>query len=604
MLVTRTNFDEVLKKISVPGVYALDTETTGLRPYNGDVPFSIIICDTDENAYYFNLIPYEDKDNEEIVLTRPHKRALGTLLKSKHHLWVAHNAKFDMHQLARLQMYPALIYCTMVQERVVQNDRISYSLANITGEKSDEVKKYVRKHKLFETAPQVFGHGVDKLLQYHRVPLDIMQPYAEQDTIATIRLYLSQQHRLEKMNRIRTEKAPRTPDIAQVCGSESAVLPVVFRMERKGMLVDREYAVEAYTYEKDRIAKASQEFKGLIGKDYDRREAFLGPIIENELKCKLGRTASKQFALDAEVLKALDHPLTDAILAIRDAEKRAYTFWAGILDRLDKQDRLHADFKQAGTATGRFSCSDPNLQNLPKRRDENATYPIRKAFIPPEDYCLYMPDFEQMEYRLFMDLAGQMDVIEAVLAGTDVHSATADMIGKDRSIAKMVNFLLIYGGGDAKLAEAIKVPLDAAKGIRENYLLRLPEVRKLIDRLKRTALMRGWLINWYGRPLRFTKDTYYRAPNYFIQGGCADIVKLGMVRCDGRLRRTKSYICSQIHDEVWFAIHRKELELAPVMNDLLATAYPHRHLPMATDAAYSWDSAHDKQSGFPGEVEE
>ena len=600
MIVTRTNFDAVLAKLSVPGTYILDTETTGLCPYQGDSPFSICIG-TVEERFYFNFIPYPGPDGEpdnEIVLSKPHKEKLKKLLKSRHHRWVGHNMKFDMHMCGRMDLYPGNCTCTMIRERVLQNDRFTYSLGAITGEKSDAVKSYIRKHKLFTVVPAVFANKDTQRPHYDRVPLEIIHPYGETDVEATAKLFDNQEQRLAKMERIRNAQAPGTPPIQQVLDLEDKVLRVVFNMEKRGILVDRAYAVEAYEYERHRIQAATAEFEKLAGIGYDRREAVLGPLLEG-MGHKLGRTKDGSHALDADSLANIGNAITDSILTIRDAEKRAFTFWAGILERLDNQNRLHADFKQAGTATGRFSCADPNLQNLPKRADENAAYPIRKAFIPPPGYCLYMPDYEQMEYRLFMDAAGQMDLIQEVIGGKCVHTATAEMIGRDRATAKTVNFMLIYGGGAVKLSLALKVPVAEAKGIKESYLNRLPEVRRLIQRLIRTAEQRGWLINWYGRPIRFTRDNSYTAPNHWVQGGCADVVKLGMVRCDDMLRRAKSHIVSQIHDELWFYMHESELDLAPRLADLMATAYPFRFLPMAVDPSFSWLSAHDKESGFP-----
>lgn len=600
MIVTRQLFDEVIRELSVPGAYVFDTETTGLDPYKvGDNPFAIII-EGKREPYYFNFLPYQElgEDQADWVLSKPHKAALKRLFKSKHHLWVAHNAKFDWHMLGRLGIFPREIDCTMIRERILQNDRFQYSLAAITGGKDDTVRKFITKKKLFTDVPPVFASKPTRRLHYDKVPLEMMHPYACQDVSATKRLWESQEQRLEKMERIRNEQAPGTPSIRQVLELERRVLPVVCNMERHGIYVNREYAVEAYNYERDRIEKATAEFKALVGAEYDGRDAVLGPLFEG-LGHKLGRTADNHYALDANALGRIGGPIAECVLTIRDAEKRKGTFWAGILERVDNQGRLHADFKQTGTATGRFSCADPNLQNLPKRKDDQSAYPIRKAFIPPPGFCLYMPDYEQMEYRLFMDLAGQMDVIEKVLAGTDVHSATAEMIQRDRHIAKTVNFLIIYGGGNGALAEAITVALEEAKRIREGYMDALPMVRRLIERLRQVALQRGWLINWYGRPLRFNRDTYYKAPNYFIQGGCADIVKLAMCKCDRHLAKMKSNIVSQIHDELWFYIHESELYVTPILQDHMALAYPHRYLPMAVDPSHSWVSAHDKAKGHP-----
>jgi len=216
-----------------------------------------------------------------------------------------------------------------------------------------------------------------------------------------------------------------------------------------------------------------------------------------------------------------------------------------------------------------------------------------------------------MEYRLMLEYAGEMSVIEQVLDGMDIHTATANMLGVDRDVAKTINFMLIYGGGDEKLATALKITIELAKEYKAEYFSRLKKIIGFIADVKRAARYRGFITNWAGRRCyfpyyidkRFGGRTRgeYKAPNHLIQGGCADAVKFAMVKCAEYLakKHARTRMVVQVHDELIFEAHKNELELIPELKEIMESVYPFKHLKLTAGIEHSAVSWEDKKEGMP-----
>ena len=287
-------------------------------------------------------------------------------------------------------------------------------------------------------------------------------------------------------------------------------------------------------------------------------------------------------------------PIAKLVQDFRDAERKASMYYGSMLEFMDADGIIHANIRQGGTATGRMSYSGPNLQNQKKVEDGDEEYTnkylVRRSFIPRKGCNFFMLDFDQMEYKMMLDYANETKVIEQVLAGVDVHQATANIMKVSRKIAKTINFMLLYGGGVAKLCLALHNPtlpepllkdverlyrwkdlapetiaikmeleqsvielniieLNKAYAQREHYFKNLPKVKNFIKNVRNIARDRGYIFNWYGRQYNFRKNTAYKAPNYLIQGGCADVVKPAMVELAKFLTAYKPKMLIQIHDE-------------------------------------------------------
>jgi DNA polymerase-1 len=260
---------------------------------------------------------------------------------------------------------------------------------------------------------------------------------------------------------------------------------------------------------------------------------------------------------------------------------------------------------QGGTQTGRFSYSAPNLQNVPKEAVEGKDFYVRKCFVPRPGYCFVMIDYDQQEYRLMVDLAGENELIKKINGGLDVHTATAEMMGVDRTTAKTINFMLLYGGGHEKLAKALGITNLRAKELKGRYFRTLPKVERFIKETKIGGELLGLVTNWMMRRYYlFDKGKAYILPNHIIQGGCADVIKSAMVKISTFLEASNylTHMLVQVHDELLFEVHESELHLVPKFKEIMESIYkPMRGLHLTCGVDHSWESwgSIDKVRGLP-----
>jgi len=250
--------------------------------------------------------------------------------------------------------------------------------------------------------------------------------------------------------------------------------------------------------------------------------------------------------------------------------------------------------RQGGTATGRFSYADPNLQNLTK--NDPGEFKVRRCVIPDENYFFGSIDYDQMEFRLMLDYAGQLDLIKQIKEGYDPHTATSELVGIPRRAAKILNFGLLYGMGLDLLAKSLGVTREEAREFKSQYFGRLGRVKKFIRTATYRAESRGFVHDWLGRRF-YTSDKrfVYKAANSIIQGGCSSIVKKAMNELDTFLEDKKSHMLIQIHDEILFNVHNDEKEILPELSKIMAEVYPFTHMPMSCSISTSKKNFHDME---------
>lgn len=639
MLVTPQNLPAILEKLEAPKPRAIDTETTGLKAHQGDRLFSIIIADESEE-FYFNFQSYPGiKPLPRSVLAQ-----LKNPLANPGSLWFLHNAKFDLAMLRMENLeLGGTIHCTEAIGRVEKNSRIKYSLDTLASEigfaKDEAAMSYVKKHGLYETVTDEDG-STEKKPIFAKVPFEIIVPYGERDARITFQLGQSQ---LAKIAAFDAHKKPLAP----VMHNERRLTRVAFEMEWRGIKIDSAYVKEARAFEAAREKEAALKFEETASKALGKAVAFVDsracfkPVFDavGEL---YPLTAKGNPSFKAEALEGMKSPLAQMILDYRDALKRRTTYYENFLYFADKFGVIHPNIRQAGAKTGRISIADPSLQNLSKRAEQGNTtgFLVRRSFVPRPGFFFLMADFDQMEYRLMLDYANEAGVIRAVKGGLDVHQATANLMRVDRESAKTINFMLLYGGGIAKLAQSLfdttldletlkgigrihiykmrsyperkmhealvaRVPkdllakelaeLEKAHALLEQYYSALPKVKEFIKGVQRVAKDRGHIINWMGRRSYFGPGVpTHKAPNYLIQGGCADVVKKAMIEIEQLLAGKKSRMLLQIHDELLFEIHDSEEPLAAEIKEIMERAYTPKFLPLTCGLDYSRKSWSDK----------
>ena len=228
---------------------------------------------------------------------------------------------------------------------------------------------------------------------------------------------------------------------------ERKLTKVVFEMERRGVLVDVPYCQKAQAYENDRAEKALQAFKGSVGREFSASPLLFKEIFASEKeKWVYGeptKTGQINPSFDSDVLATFDNPAAREILDYRDAKSKS-DFYAGFLYHADANGILHPHFNPDGTRTGRFSSSDPNLQNLTDEEGlEEQEFIVRRAIVPRPGHVFLMLDYQAVEYRMMLDYAQEMELIEKVKEGLDVHEATASLVGVTRKAAKNAQFLML-----------------------------------------------------------------------------------------------------------------------------------------------------------------
>lgn len=602
MLVTQKNLSSIASSLRGSSYLGLDTETTGLKPYNGDRLFSIIISDA-ANDYYFNFQPYEDLQPEWILSREDTLDELRPIFLQRSTVWAVANAKFD---LAILQVeginIKGEIWDTGPMGRILYNRHMKYGLdaasQRIGASKDNAVEEYISKNRIYTWARNLRGEKKEKLLHYDRVPFGIISKYGEKDGRL---VYNLGQHQREKIK----EEIKECEKLARVVSNEKRLTKVCFDMERIGIRIDRQYSQRGYEYELAEASKAAAKFKEISGHDFvDSGKAL--QVAFDEVGEKYPTTAKGNPSFTEKVLKDFTSPLAKLVLQHRAATKRACTYYENFLYYADSRDRIHPNMKQDGTDTARFSYSEPNLQNVPK--EETGDMKIRSAFIPTSDeWCLVMIDYDQMEYRLLLEYAKEMAVINAILHdGLDVHTATAKMMGVTRTEAKTLNFMLLYGGGAQKLADALGITLEKAGQLKQKYFKNLPGVSRFTRRVIEAADSRGWVRNWAGRRYYFPELTdprtgrpsrfAYKAPNHIIQGGCADVMRFGLTDVHEYLKDKRSRLLLTIHDEALFEVHLSELFVIKELRDIMEKVYPHKWLPLTCGVDFSFKNWGDKKS--------
>lgn len=598
-LVTNNNLGYATDHLFKHNQLGLDTETYGVKIY--DKMFSLQIA-SEEEAFYFNFHNYGGTHvwNRSELLD-----ALKPLLTKADNTWFIHNAKFDLHRLLNDGAHlGGRIHCTQSVEKILYNQYMRYSLDACLRrrgrEKNDKVAEYIKEHKLHTTYAVEGKKRKVKDLHYDQVPFDIMLEYGCDDASDALFLGLDQLEDIYDQDLYDTEC-----ELVRTC----------LTMERVGVKIDRDYVEKAKKYEAGCLEDAISEASELANEEFRNGPKWLRAAFD---RCGQGykiNPKTQNPIFDKHALAKMESPIAAVVKEIRTREKYIGTYYSSFLHYADSDDVIHANIRQSGTDTGRFSYSDPNLQNIPKEEDfEKGQIQVRKCFVPRKDYCFVMIDFDQQEFRLMLDYAGEHELINNIMEnGLCVHQATADMVGIERKPAKTLNFGLLYGMGVEKLAQALGISVAEAKHTRELYFSRLPKVDKLIKDIKRSAKSRGNIHTWAGRKLFFDKKVYdpdtgklldlsFKAPNHLIQGGCGDIARQAMNKLSEYLAPTNSNMIIQVHDEIVFEVHKDELDIVPDLQKIMEDIYqPENGMKLTCGVEHSWVSwgKQDVVDGYP-----
>ncbi|WP_154409962.1 DNA polymerase I [Helicobacter pylori] len=380
---------------------------------------------------------------------------------------------------------------------------------------------------------------------------------------------------------------------------ETPFVKVLMGMEFQGFKIDAPYFKRLEQEFKNELHVLEHQILDLIGVDFNLNSPKqLSEILYEKLELPKNKSHSTD---EKSLLKILDkHPSIALILEYRELNKLFNTYTTPLLRLKDKDDKIHTTFIQTGTATGRLSSHSPNLQNIPVRSPKGLL--IRKGFIvSSKEYCLLGVDYSQIELRLLAHFSQDKDLMDAFLKGRDIHLETSkalfgeDLAKEKRSIAKSINFGLVYGMGSKKLSETLNIPLSEAKSYIEAYFKRFPSIKDYLNRMKEEILKTSKAFTLLGRyrVFDFTGANDYIKGNYLregvnaiFQGSASDLLKLGMLKVSERFKNNPSVrLLLQVHDELIFEIEEKNaLELQQEIQRILNDEVYSLRVPLETSA--------------------
>ena len=397
---------------------------------------------------------------------------------------------------------------------------------------------------------------------------------------------------------------------------ELPLCPVLARMEQAGFLVDRKALYDFGERLTSSIEQLQQSIWALAGEPFNiQSPKQLGNVLFERLMLPAGKKTKTGWSTNAAVLDKLrgKHPIIEQILDYRTLTKLKSTYADGLLKEISADGRIHTNFQMTVTATGRLSSTEPNLQNIPVRRELGAQ--IRKMFVASPGKVLVDADYSQIELRLLAHIANDETMIAAFRSGEDIHAVTASQVfgvpldevtPLQRSHAKAVNFGIVYGISAFSLAQDIGVFQSEAKAYMDSYFAKYHGVRDYMTRVVEQAKADGYVTTLFGRrrDLPELKSSNFNlrsfgervALNMPIQGTAADIIKAAMVRVDARMRaeHLQARLLLQVHDELIVECPAEEAEtVKAILIEEMEHVVDYR-VPLLVDAKIgaSWAEAH------------
>ena len=590
---------------------AFDTETRSLDAVTGEL-VGVSLAVGPNQACYIPL----GHGGSDMFAEKPaqidHTTALARLkplLESEAVLKVGQNAKYDLNVLAQHGISVAPIDDTMV---------MSFDLDAGRGEEGPDGFSFGG-HGMDELARRHLGHACiafkdvcgtgKKAISFAEVPLERATPYAAEDADVTWRLHALFAPRLSEEGATRIYQRVDRP-----------LVPVVARMERHGIKVDREKLAGLSTTFAARIAELEGEIHTLAGTPFTiGSPKQLGDILFEQMGLKGGKKGkSGQYSTDVSVLEGLAEDgvvIAARVLDWRQLAKLRSTYTEALQAAINPQTgRVHTSYSLVGAQTGRLSSTDPNLQNIPIRTELGRQ--IRDCFVAEEGNVLLSADYSQIELRLAAAIADVPALKEAFAAGEDIHARTAgelfgEVTRETRARAKTINFAILYGISRWGLAGRLGVSSEEAQAMIDTYFQRFPGIQRYIHETLSGVREKGYSETLFGRKCWFprinSKNQAERqgseraAINAPIQGTSADIIKRAMAHMKPALAQAglgHVKMLLQVHDELVFELPESDVEAAStVIRHVMAqAALPSVKLDVAlgVDIGHgtSWGAAH------------
>ena len=595
-ILTSKQLDNWVEKLTNSDLIAFDTETNNVDHFHAQlvgISFSV----SANNACYIPIhhhylgVPKQLALDEVISKLKP-------VFENKNIKKVGQNVKFDYAILANYGInVQGIAYDTMLESYVLNsNDR--HDLDNLA-----------HKHLHVKTISYDELTKIDKKkLTIDQIDIEQTTRYASEDADLTLMIH----HKL-------WPELKQTPKLADLFNHIELPLAIILaNMERTGVLIDES---QLRQYSKDiqlKLNQLEQQIHELAGEKFNIASPKQLQVIlfeKNQLPI-IRKTPKGDPSTNEEVLSELanDYELPRLILEYRGLAKLKNTYTDKLPLMISPVDhRVHTNYNQIGTVTGRLSSNDPNLQNIPVRNEEGRK--IRQAFIAPKGYKIVSADYSQIELRIMAHLSRDKNLLDAFINDKDIHRFTAseilgkaeqDVTSEERRRAKAVNFGLIYGMSAFGLSRQINIPRNEAKFYIDRYFERYPGVEKYMENTRQLASEKGYVETLSGRRLYLPKinsssglekrAAERAAINAPMQGTAADIIKSAMIAVNDYIKTQENNVrmVMQVHDELVFEV--KEEHLATIckqIQTIMENCYQ-LDIPLKVDVGYgnNWDEAH------------
>ncbi|HEM7526459.1 TPA: DNA polymerase I [Providencia rettgeri] len=598
-ILEKADLERWVEKLSKASLFAFDTETDSLDTQEARLVGMSFAIEPGHAAYlplghdYLDA-PVQLPLEEVLEVMKP-------LLESEKILKIGQNLKYDAEVLENYGIeLKGIGYDTMLE---------SYVLNSVAGMGRHDMDSLADRHLNHKTVSfeEIAGKG-KKQLTFNQIALEEAANYAAEDADVTLLLHQALYPQLEA--------EPKLNHIFQ--NIEMPLVPVLVRMERKGVLIDANVLAAQSKVITARLAELEKEAFELAGEEFNLASPKqLQTILFEKLQLPvIKKTPSGAASTNEEVLEelALNHALPKLLLEHRSLAKLKSTYTDKLPLMINpRTQRVHTSYHQAVTATGRLSSRDPNLQNIPVRTEEGRR--IRQAFIARDGYKVMAADYSQIELRIMAHLSQDKGLLTAFAEGKDIHKATAaevfgvpleQVTSDQRRSAKAINFGLIYGMSAFGLARQLGIPRGEAQRYMDLYFERYPGVLRYMENTRLQASEQGYVETLEGRRLYLAdikssngmrrKAAEREAINAPMQGTAADIIKKAMIAVDNWLQTEKPHadMLMQVHDELVFEVKESELERVQAQVQLLMEQSMKLDVPLKVDVGIgdNWDEAH------------
>lgn len=595
-ILTEAQLNEWLARCNAASLVSLDTETTSLNPMQAQLVGISLSIEPHAAAYLplAHCFPGAPQQLDiQFVLSK-----MKSWLEDASKLKVGQNLKYDKHVFANYGIsLNGIVHDTLLQSYVLESHQ------------SHNMDSLALRHLGIKTMTydEVTGKGAGRI-GFDQVMIEQATRYAAEDADITLQLHQCLYPQIE--NHAQLDYIYRH--------LEMPLLTVLFQIERNGVLLDvallhaqsRELETQLLALEQQACSVAGQVFNLNSPKQIQE-------ILFNQLKLPvIKKTPKGSPSTDEDVLQqlALDYPLPKILLEYRGLAKLKSTYTDKLPLMVDSHTRrVHTNYAQAVAVTGRLASNDPNLQNIPVRRQEGRR--IREAFIAPPGCRIISADYSQIELRIMAHISQDEGLLKAFAAGEDIHRATAaEVFGisvaqvdqEQRRYAKVINFGLIYGMSDFGLATQLGIERGAARVYIDRYFARYPGVADYMQRTRVQAREKGYVETVFGRRLwlpEINSSNHNRrqgaeraAINAPMQGTAADIIKLAMIAVHEWLTKEalRSKLIMQVHDELVLEVPDEEIDIVKITLPGLMENIGKLNVPLRVEMGIgdNWEQAH------------